>query len=47
MNLRSLSISRRASLCFGVITLLLIGLGAFSYVQIGHLRIAEQNIEEN
>ncbi|WP_162885019.1 methyl-accepting chemotaxis protein, partial [Pseudomonas syringae] len=47
MNLRSLSISRRASLCFGVITLLLIGLGAFSYVQIGHLRVAEQNIEEN
>ncbi|KWS16298.1 HAMP domain-containing protein [Pseudomonas syringae USA011] len=47
MNLRSLSISRRASLCFGIITLLLIGLGAFSYVQIGHLRVAEQNIEEN
>ncbi|ELQ13933.1 methyl-accepting chemotaxis protein [Pseudomonas syringae] len=47
MNLRSLSISRRASLCFGVITLLLIGLGAFSYVQIDHLRKAEQNIEEN
>ncbi|WP_412779097.1 methyl-accepting chemotaxis protein [Pseudomonas syringae pv. coryli] len=34
-------------MCFGVITLLLIGLGAFSYVQIGHLRVAEQNIEEN
>ncbi|AHG39466.1 methyl-accepting chemotaxis protein [Pseudomonas syringae CC1557] len=47
MNLRSLNISRRASLCFGIITLLLIGLGAFSYVQIGHLRGAEQNIEEN
>ncbi len=47
MNLRSLSISRRASLCFGVITLLLIGLSAFSYVQIDHLRKAEQNIEEN
>ncbi|KAA8697219.1 methyl-accepting chemotaxis protein [Pseudomonas cannabina] len=47
MNLRSMNISRRASLCFGIITLILIGLGAFSYVQIGHLRGAEQNIEEN
>lgn len=34
MNIRSLNISRRASLFFGVITLLLIGLGGFSYVQI-------------
>ncbi|MCJ2373780.1 methyl-accepting chemotaxis protein [Pseudomonas sp. RGM 3321] len=47
MNIRSLNISRRASLFFGVITLLLIGLGGFSYVQIDHLRMAEQNIEEN
>ncbi|MCI3947124.1 methyl-accepting chemotaxis protein [Pseudomonas syringae] len=47
MNLRSLNISRRAFLCFGLITALLIGLGGFSYVQIGHLRGAEQNIEEN
>ncbi|MGN2411418.1 methyl-accepting chemotaxis protein [Pseudomonas syringae] len=47
MNLRSLNISRRASLCFGIITLILIGLGGFSYFQIGHLRGAEQNIEEN
>ncbi|NAS98165.1 methyl-accepting chemotaxis protein [Pseudomonas syringae pv. actinidifoliorum] len=47
MNLRSLNISRRASLCFGIITVLLIGLGGFSYVQIDHLRTAEQNIEEN
>ncbi|KPW85232.1 Methyl-accepting chemotaxis protein [Pseudomonas syringae pv. cerasicola] len=47
MNIRSLNISRRASLFFGVITLLLIGLGGFSYVQIDHLRTAEQNIEEN
>jgi methyl-accepting chemotaxis protein len=47
MNLRSVNIARRASICFGVITLLLIGLGGFSYVQIGHLRSAEQNIETN
>ncbi|GKQ45518.1 methyl-accepting chemotaxis protein [Pseudomonas syringae pv. theae] len=47
MTLRSLNISRRASLCFGIITVLLIGLGGFSYVQIDHLRTAEQNIEEN
>jgi len=47
MNLRSLNIARRAAFCFGAITLLLIGLGAFSYVQIDHLRAAEQNIEKN
>ncbi|MEE4227570.1 methyl-accepting chemotaxis protein [Pseudomonas viridiflava] len=47
MNLRSLNISRRASLCFGIITVLLVGLGAFSYVQMGHLRAAEQNISLN
>jgi len=47
MNLRSLNIARRAAFCFGAITLLLIGLGGFSYVQIDHLRAAEQNIEEN
>ncbi|EPN55436.1 methyl-accepting chemotaxis protein, partial [Pseudomonas syringae pv. actinidiae ICMP 19079] len=34
-------------MCFGIITVLLIGLGGFSYVQIDHLRTAEQNIEEN
>ncbi|MGQ3824063.1 methyl-accepting chemotaxis protein [Pseudomonas alliivorans] len=47
MNLRSLNISRRASLCFGIITVLLVGLGVFSYVQMGHLRAAEQNISLN
>ncbi|GFM81996.1 methyl-accepting chemotaxis protein [Pseudomonas cichorii] len=47
MNLRSLNIAHRASLCFGVITLLLVGLGWFSYIQMGHLRAAEQNIEQN
>ncbi|MDO7896913.1 methyl-accepting chemotaxis protein [Pseudomonas citrulli] len=46
MNLRSLNIARRAAFCFGAITLLLIGLGGFSYVQIDHLRAAEQDIEE-
>ncbi|MBT2339842.1 MULTISPECIES: methyl-accepting chemotaxis protein [Pseudomonas] len=47
MNLRSLNIARRAALCFGAITLLLIGLGGFAYVQIDHLRTAEQDIELN
>ncbi|MEE4817839.1 methyl-accepting chemotaxis protein [Pseudomonas alliivorans] len=47
MNLRSLNISRRASLCFGIITVLLVGLGVFSYVQMGHLRAAQQNISLN
>ncbi|QHF01731.1 HAMP domain-containing protein [Pseudomonas asturiensis] len=47
MNLRSLNISRRASLCFGIITLLLVGLGGFSYLQMGQLRAAEQNIALN
>ena len=47
MNLRSMNIARRAYLCFGVITLLLVGLGIFSYVQMQHLRAAEQNIELN
>ncbi|SHN31050.1 methyl-accepting chemotaxis protein [Pseudomonas asturiensis] len=47
MNLRSLNISRRASLCFGIITLLLVGLGGFSYLQMGQLRASEQNIALN
>ncbi|WP_053128590.1 methyl-accepting chemotaxis protein [Pseudomonas sp. MIACH] len=47
MTLRSLNIARRAFVCFGLITLLLISLAGFSYLQIGHLRTAEQNIELN
>ncbi|WP_122208521.1 methyl-accepting chemotaxis protein [Pseudomonas viridiflava] len=47
MNLRSLTISHRASLCFGLITVLLVGLGVFSYVQMGNLRASEQNISLN
>ena len=47
MNLRSINLAPRAALCFGVITTLLIGLGAFSYAQILHLRSAEQDIETN
>lgn len=47
MNLRSLKIAHRAAVCFGIITVLLIGLGAFSYAQVRHLREAEQNIEVN
>lgn len=47
MKLRSLNIARRAFVCFGLITLLLISLAGFSYVQIDHLRSAEQDIEQN
>lgn len=47
MKLRSMNIARRAFVCFGLITLLLISLAGFSYMQIGHLRTAEQDIEQN
>nr|WP_313600652.1 methyl-accepting chemotaxis protein [Pseudomonas sp.] len=47
MTLRSINIARRASICFGMITLLLFGFAGFSYVQIDHLRSAEQDIETN
>ncbi|MEB0040026.1 MULTISPECIES: methyl-accepting chemotaxis protein [unclassified Pseudomonas] len=47
MNLRSLNIAPRASLCFALITLLVVGLGVFSYLQMGNLRDAEQAIETN
>lgn len=47
MNLRSLNIAPRAALCFGLITLLVIALGGFAYVQLGKLRGTEQDIEKN
>ncbi|GFM49010.1 methyl-accepting chemotaxis protein [Pseudomonas cichorii] len=47
MNIRSMSIARRAALCFSVITFILVALGVFSYFQIENLRGAEQNIEKN
>ena len=47
MTLRSLNIARRAFVCFGLITLLLFSFAGFLYVQIGHLRSAEQDIETN
>lgn len=47
MNLRSYKIATRASLCFGIITLLVIALGGFSYLQLGKLRDTEQDIEKN
>jgi methyl-accepting chemotaxis protein len=47
MNLRSLNIAPRAALCFGLITLLVIALGGFAYVQLGKLRSTEQDIETN
>ncbi len=47
MNLRSLNIAPRAALCFGLITLLVIALGGFAYVQLGKLRGTQQDIEKN
>nr|WP_276616023.1 methyl-accepting chemotaxis protein [Pseudomonas syringae] len=47
VNLRSLNIAPRAGLCFGLITLLVIALGGFAYVQLGKLRGTEQDIEKN
>ncbi|WP_242198604.1 MULTISPECIES: methyl-accepting chemotaxis protein [unclassified Pseudomonas] len=47
MNLRSINIAPRSALCFGLITMLVIALGAFSYVQLGKLRGTEQDIENN
>ena len=47
MSLRSLNIAPRASLCFGLITLLVIALGGFAYLQLGKLRGTEQDIENN
>lgn len=47
MNLRSFSIASRASLCFCLITLLVMALGGFAYLQLGKLRSSEQDIEKN
>ncbi|WP_263146250.1 methyl-accepting chemotaxis protein [Pseudomonas sp. RIT-PI-AD] len=47
MSLRSFNIATRASLCFALITLLLIVLGGFSFLQMRKLRHAEQDIETN
>jgi len=47
MNIRKLKISGRASLFFGIIVTILVGVGAFSYQQMGHLREAGQQLEEN
>lgn len=47
MYFRNLSISKKATLCFGIITAILISLGAFSYVQLSHLRAAGQQLAEN
>lgn len=47
MNLRLLNIAPRAALCFGLITLLVVALGGFAYVQLGKLRGTEQDIEKN
>lgn len=47
MIFRNMSISLRAALCFGAVTLLLVIFGAFSYVQLEHLRSAGKELEEN
>nr|WP_296257240.1 MULTISPECIES: methyl-accepting chemotaxis protein [unclassified Pseudomonas] len=47
MNLRSINIAPRASMCFAAITCLLIALGVFAYLQLNQLRATEQMIEKN
>jgi len=47
MHFRNLSISKKATLCFGIITAILIALGGFSYIQLSHLRAAGQQLAEN
>lgn len=47
MIFRNMSISLRAALCFSAVTLLLVIFGAFSYVQLEHLRSAGKELEEN
>jgi methyl-accepting chemotaxis protein len=47
MNLRSMNIAPRASLCFAAITLLLVALGGFAYVQLLQLRQTEQRLEKD
>jgi len=46
MNVRSVNIAPRASMCFAVITCILIALGIFSYLQLNQLRMTEQTIEK-
>lgn len=45
MQLQNFKISTRALLCFGLITLILLGLGLFAYVQIDEMRATEQSLE--
>ncbi len=47
MSIRNLRIAQRASLFFALITVLLIVVGVFSFVQMGALRDAEQEVETN
>lgn len=47
MFIRNLRIAQRASLSFALITLLLLAVGFFSFVQMGALRDAEQEVETN
>ncbi|YCI07402.1 methyl-accepting chemotaxis protein [Pseudomonas sp. Z2-11] len=47
MCFKNLSISKKATLCFGAITAVLICLGIFSYVQLSQLRAAGQQLAEN
>nr|WP_145003536.1 methyl-accepting chemotaxis protein [Pseudomonas psychrotolerans] len=45
MNLRSLRIAPRATLCFGAVTLLVMLLGGFALIQLNALRATEQAME--
>ncbi|HDS1775800.1 TPA: methyl-accepting chemotaxis protein [Pseudomonas putida] len=47
MNLRSLNISSRAFICFGLLTLLVTALGVFSLLQLSELKGARELLEYN
>ncbi|MCV2223918.1 methyl-accepting chemotaxis protein [Pseudomonas mercuritolerans] len=47
MHLKNLSIPKKAALCFGIITAVLICLGVFSYFQLSHLRAAGKQLADN
>ena len=47
MSIRNLRIAQRASISFALITLLLLAVGFFSFIQMGALRDAEQEVETN
>jgi methyl-accepting chemotaxis protein len=47
MTLRSLSIAPRATLCFALVSLLVIVLGVFSLLELGRMRAAHRDVQQN